>query len=89
MVIWEFTLFILKMYCCNIYFNIYTVLLLLCCCIRRAYVYLDVKSSSQMTNRNDPWILLTRISFCALQQLPLCRINVTSSNFSTFSLYFT
>ncbi len=49
-VIWEFTLFILKMYCSNIYFNIYTVLLL-CCCIRRAYVYLDVKSSSQMTNR--------------------------------------
>ncbi len=47
MVIWEFTLFILKMYCSNIY----TVLLLLCCCIRRAYVYLDVKSSSQMTNR--------------------------------------
>ncbi len=47
LVIWEFTLFIFKIYCSNIDFNIYTVLLLLCCCIKRAYVYLDVKSSSQ------------------------------------------
>ncbi len=33
-VIWEFKLFILKIYCYYIYFNIYTVLLLLCCCIQ-------------------------------------------------------
>ncbi len=44
---------VILIYCSNIYLNIYTVLLLWYCCIKRAYVYLGVKSSCQMTKKES------------------------------------